>query len=318
MTFPRRPVARHALDGAGRLRIFVPIGIAVTILGVIWALADGSAANSEPPAAAQAALPRPVVAEHLPAVEVVSVPVADPCADAAVQQAIASGDDNATVVAFGGGAAFRGAVATGNAPCVDLADPSRLWLVVNKARPLTPVRYAPASLGAPALISDDAAGPLRSDVAEALDRMSSAAQDAGVGALGLGSGYRSYDMQVSTYSGQVDAYGPEEADSVSARPGFSEHQTGLAADVEECVGRGGCGGINDFGASPAGAWVAEHCWEHGFIVRYVEGATGSTGYAPEPWHLRYVGTEIAGAYHAGGYTSLESFFGLPDAPDYLP
>ncbi|WP_424937242.1 MULTISPECIES: M15 family metallopeptidase [Bacteria] len=317
MTRPQFPVARHALDGPARLRIFVPIGLAVTILGIIWALADGSATGAAPETPAPAALPRPAIAAELPAVQFSSAPVADRCTDAAVQQALAAGDDNATIVAFGGGEAFRAAVVGGNASCVNLADPARLWLVVNKSRPLDPVRYAPASLAAPALSVDSTAGPLRSDVAQALDRMSAAAQQAGVGALGLGSGYRSYDMQVSTYSGQVDIYGPTDADSLSARPGFSEHQTGLAADVEECFGDE-CSGISSFGDTPAGRWVAAHCWEHGFIVRYVEGTTGTTGYAPEPWHLRYVGPELANAYHAGGFTSLERFFGLPDAPDYGP
>ncbi|WP_255218162.1 M15 family metallopeptidase [Microbacterium resistens] len=320
MTSPHRPVARHALAGSAKLRVFVPLGLAVTVLGVIWSLADGSAAGARPEASVAAVAsmdpPRPAVVEELPAVQFTVVAPADPCADPAVQQALAAGDDDTAVAAFGGGAAFRAAVVSGAAPCIDLSDPARLWVVVNKTRPLNPVQYAPSTLSEPALIGDDLAGPLRADVTTALDAMSAASQEAGVGALGLGSGYRSYDMQVATYSGQVQMYGQNDADALSARPGFSEHQTGLAADVEECIW-GECTGINGFGETAAGAWVAEHSWEYGFIVRYIEGQTYATGYAPEPWHLRYVGPQIARAYHEAGYTSLEEFFGLPPAPDYV-
>nr|WP_218844736.1 M15 family metallopeptidase [Microbacterium pseudoresistens] len=296
--------------------MFVPLGLAVTAIGIVWALAGGSTAEADGAAEAAVMVPRPAVAKQLPAVEREEAATVAPCTDPAVQAALASGDDNAAVAAFGGGAAFQSAVASGNAPCIDLGDPTRLWLVVNKTRPFTPLEYGPASLASPALVSDSAAGPLRSDVAQALDAMSAASDAAGVGELGLGSGYRSYQMQIDTYRGQVGMYGQAEADAQSARPGFSEHQSGLAADVEQCIW-GECSGILDFGDTDAGQWVAEHSWEYGFIVRYVEGQTPATGYDPEPWHLRYVGTEIAAAYAQGGYGSLEQFFGLPAAPDYL-
>ena len=81
-------------------------------------------------------------------------------------------------------------------------------------------------------------------------------------------------------------------------------------------GAGGCGGLDDLAGTAQGDWVAEHAWEYGFIVRYEEGFTGVTGYVPEPWHLRYVGTDLARHYHEGGWHTLESFFGLPAAPDY--
>lgn len=186
--------------------------------------------------------------------------------------------------------------------------------MVNKQRGLAPAEYAPASLGAPALVRDDSAGPVRSDVAAALDQMSDAASAAGVGELTLNSGYRSYDTQVGNYSSHVSGFGQAEADAVSARPGHSEHQTGLAADVSACDPE--CGGILDFGGTPGGVWVAENGWQYGFVVRYEDGLTGTTGYAPEPWHLRYIGPELARAYHEGGYRSLEQFFALPDAPAY--
>jgi D-alanyl-D-alanine carboxypeptidase len=158
-------------------------------------------------------------------------------------------------------------------------------------------------------------GELRTDAATALSAMVGAARDAGVGDLAMESGYRSYSTQQSTYRGHVNDRGVTGADLVSARPGFSEHQSGLGADVVAC-GTSGCGSLDDLAATPQGAWVAEHAWEHGWIVRYLDGRTDVTGYLPEPWHLRYVGPELARAYHDGGWTTLEEFFSLPAAPGY--
>ena len=133
------------------------------------------------------------------------------------------------------------------------------------------------------------------------------------GEVALESGFRSFDAQQRTYARHVAERGSA-ADLVSARPGHSEHQSGLAADVVGCAG--GCGTFDDFAASPQGQWVAANSWEYGWIVRYVEGASDVTGYSPEAWHLRYVGPELARAYHEGSWTSLEEFFGLPAAPNY--
>ncbi|WP_295034509.1 D-alanyl-D-alanine carboxypeptidase family protein [uncultured Microbacterium sp.] len=302
------------------LLLFVTIGLAVALIGALWSLADGSAQNGpagaaeDPdPVAAAAGIEMPAAATSLPAVRLRAVAVADPCGQVSVQQALASGGDDAVVSAFGGGAAFRAAVATGNAPCIDLSDPHRDWVVVNKARPLNPVTFAPSSFGDVAL-SVDGAGSLRADTAQALDQLSAAADAAGVGTIALASGYRSYDTQVQTYSGQIAQYGQAQGDALSARPGHSEHQTGLAADVVSCAG--GCGSIDSFGGTDAGAWVAQNAWQYGFIVRYGAGQTGVTGYDPEPWHLRYLGVPLATAYHDGGYATLEQFFGLPAAPAY--
>ena len=136
----------------------------------------------------------------------------------------------------------------------------------------------------------------------------------GAGKIGLNNGYRSYDLQVRTYNGHVQTMGKEWADSESARPGHSEHQTGLAFDVVACNPT--CGGIQEFGGTPQSDWVAEHAWEYGFIVRYEDGRQGTTGFVYEPWHLRYIGKELAKAYHEGGFETLEEFFKLPKAPDY--
>ncbi|WP_175986695.1 M15 family metallopeptidase [Microbacterium tenebrionis] len=299
---------RHASRPHRALSVALPIGIAVTALGALWALADV-------PMAVDAAVPPvPAAAGELPGVEVASTLAADPCADTAVAGALDAGDDEALVAAFGGGAAFREAVVAGNAPCISLADPTRAWVVVNKARPLVPTDYVPADLVASPIQQTTASRLIHPDAATALAAMSTDLADAGAGSLGMNNSYRSYLLQVSNYTGFVSTEGQENADRGSARPGFSEHQTGLAVDVVACSA--GCGEIAGFGGTPESDWVAAHAWEYGFIVRYESGATGTTGYEPEPWHLRYIGPSLAAAYHEGGYHTLEAFFGLPAAPDY--
>ena len=70
------------------------------------------------------------------------------------------------------------------------------------------------------------------------------------------------------------------------------------------------------GGTPQSDWIAENAWRYGFIVRYEQGRTATTGYSAEPWHLRFIGRELAGAYADGGFHTLEEFFGLEPAPDY--
>lgn len=119
----------------------------------------------------------------------------------------------------------------------------------------------------------------------------------------LSSGYRSYDYQEQIYNNYVNKYGTETADTFSARPGHSEHQTGLAIDVNT---------IDDsFAGTPEAIWLAEHCWEYGFIIRYPEGKQAITGYKYEPWHIRYVGSAVSKKIHEmGGDTTLEELYGL--------
>lgn len=299
---------RHASRRSRILTVALPIGLAVTALGALWALADVPAAvEAEPP-------PMPVVAVQLPGVEVGGVIAADPCADPVVTDALVAGDDEAAIAAFGGGAAFRDAVAAGNAPCISLSDPARTWLVVNKTRPLQPLDFEPASLSGVDLAATTPSDLLRADARDGLSALARDADASGAGSIGINNGYRSYNLQVSTYSGFVASVGVAGADQGSARAGFSEHQTGLAVDVVACDDA--CGDIDSFGGTTQAAWAAEHAWEYGFIVRYESGASDRTGYMPEPWHLRFVGTQLAAAYHEGGYHTLEEFFELPAAPDY--
>lgn len=305
------PQPQHAAPPSPIHGPALPIGLAVTALGILLSLASAPVASS---AEREQPMPEPVLVQEVPSVQVGATTAADPCAEPAVLQAIASADDAATIAGFGGGESFRAAVVAGNAPCISLDDPSHVWVVVNKARPLAPIDFAPASLADIPLPMTTGSSRARADVAEAVGSLAAAAEAAGAGRIGANNGYRSYDLQVRTHAAHVDNRGQADADAASARAGHSEHQTGLALDLVACSPA--CGEIDAFGGTPQGAWVAEHAWEHGFIVRYEEVGTAVTGYKPEAWHLRYVGTELAAAYHHGGFHTLEEFFGLPAAPEY--
>lgn len=194
-------------------------------------------------------------------------------------------------------------------------DPARIDVVVNKQRPLEPLDYFPADLATPALT----AGPggdgaqLRAAAAKAAERMFAAAAADGAPMTVL-SGFRSYQTQVSTYQHWVDVNGKAGADRVSARPGFSEHQTGLSMDIGDASGS--CRLEACFADTPAGAWAAQNAHRFGFVVRYQPGQESVTGYSAEPWHLRYIGTKDAGAMLGSGAKALETYYGLPAAPNY--
>lgn len=118
----------------------------------------------------------------------------------------------------------------------------------------------------------------------ALKQLQQAASTAGHN-IPLISGFRSYSRQQTLYNNYVARDGQALADTYSARPGHSEHQTGLAFDV---------GNLDDnYGSTPAGIWLKENCHKYGFIIRYPKGKESITGYQYEPWHIRYVGVEHA-------------------------
>lgn len=115
------------------------------------------------------------------------------------------------------------------------------------------------------------------------------------------SGYRAYDYQVTLYNDYVKRDGKEAADRYSARPGFSEHQTGLCFDIGDID--------NDYGKTPAGKWLDQHAHEYGYIIRYPDGKEAITGYMYEPWHVRYVGVEVATQIKKANMT-LEEYLGV--------
>ncbi|WP_141919066.1 M15 family metallopeptidase [Klugiella xanthotipulae] len=192
-------------------------------------------------------------------------------------------------------------------------DPTSLWVVSNKTRPLTPLDYAPTDLSMPQGIGNANGHPLRAEAARALETMHTAATAAGL-SLRITSAYRDFAYQTRLYNGYVGRDGQAAADTYSARPGYSEHQTGLATDLDDS---GSCGLQACFAQTATGAWLAEHAPEYGFILRYPDGKQGVTGFTFEPWHFRYVGTDLALEMRRTGVTTLEEFFGLPAAPDYL-
>ncbi len=193
-------------------------------------------------------------------------------------------------------------------------DPASPLVVVNKRTPLTPIDYAPPlTVPAVPLAVDGEGAQLSPTTARAAEAMFAAAARDGAPMVLL-SGYRSYATQAATYDGWVARQGQEAADVASARPGYSEHQTGFAFDIADPGGA--CSLMPCFKDTPAAVWVAAHGHEHGFIVRYPWWHHETTGYYYEPWHLRYIGAEAAADMHARGIPTLEEYLGLPAAPTY--
>ena len=126
-------------------------------------------------------------------------------------------------------------------------------------------------------------GGLTPETSAAFDELVQGAADDGIN-IYLSSGFRSYDYQNEIYKNYIAAYGKSATDTFSARPGHSEHQTGMAIDVNI---------IDDsFAGTPEAIWIEEHCMEYGFILRYPQGKADITGYKYEPWHIRYVGKDF--------------------------
>ncbi len=187
-------------------------------------------------------------------------------------------------------------------------NPASIWVIVNKQRAINPTDYAPNDLTAPNVaqrVPGDRSMMLRSPAAKALEQLFAAAKQDGV-SLMLASGYRSYNDQVSVYSNYVKTQGQAAADTFSARPGHSEHQTGLAADVEPINRK--CEVEKCFGDMVEGKWLAANAYKYGFIIRYPADKTDVTGYDYEPWHIRYIGPELAAEMKSKNITTLEEFF----------
>jgi LAS superfamily LD-carboxypeptidase LdcB len=180
--------------------------------------------------------------------------------------------------------------------------------IVNKNRPL-PDDYVPADLTVPNIAiaaNSFESSQVREVIAKDLEAMYRAAVQAGQRIVLL-SAYRSYDTQEDLYSNYVQAYGEDEANRFSAKPGTSEHQTGLVVDIGREDGE--CKLETCFGELKEGQWLASNAHLYGFIVRYLDGKEAITGYMYEPWHFRYVGKELAKSLYDSGKT-MEEYFGL--------
>lgn len=192
------------------------------------------------------------------------------------------------------------------------------YVVVNKLRTLNPIDFAPANLVVmPSSESLDNSRRLvlAPSAANALVLLAEQMHADGYGQLFVNSAYRTYDYQADLFESKIRQYGLAGALVRSAKAGHSEHQTGLAVDVS--VPAQGCAIMTCFGKTEAGKWVAENSWRFGFIVRYEEETTAITGYSYEPWHLRFLGQELAAEYSKKGIQTLEEFWSLPAAEFYL-
>ena len=160
------------------------------------------------------------------------------------------------------------------------------YLIANKTYSL------PASYGS----------GLTVEMLSAFNKMAAAAKADGLNIF-IVSGFRSYSYQENLYNRYAARDGAEKADTYSARAGHSEHQSGLAADVNSVS--------NSFSETPEAIWLSNNCYQYGFILRYPEEKTDETGYQYEPWHFRYVGTELAEKlYNGGDWITMEDYFGI--------
>ncbi len=175
-------------------------------------------------------------------------------------------------------------------------------VLVNKNNPL-PEDYVPDNL---ARISGSKYF-MQADAATAVEELMTGARNDGIKGLFIASAYRSYESQSKLFDAKVLKYrkyygadAEEKASMIVARPGTSEHQTGLAVDITT----GDL--VQSFGKTPAGKWLADNAHKYGFVIRYPENTTSITGIEYEPWHLRYVGIEAAAEIYASGLV-LEQF-----------
>ncbi|GAA1808475.1 M15 family metallopeptidase [Agromyces neolithicus] len=185
-----------------------------------------------------------------------------------------------------------------------LDDPMSIWVVVNKLRPMNPLDFEPEDLVfVPVEYTFEPY--MRQEASDAVVAMFDAAESEADLFLASNSAFRSFGAQENIYDGD---------DLSTARPGFSEHQTGLTMDIGASSGE--CSIEQCFGDMPEGIWLRDNAYRFGFILRYPADKTAVTGYEWEPWHFRYVGIPLATEMHDRGITTLEEFFGLPPAPSY--
>lgn len=143
-------------------------------------------------------------------------------------------------------------------------------------------------------------GKINDDALNAFNEMKEAAAKDNI-KLWIQSGYRSYKTQEGLYNNYVKEDGKDKADTYSARPGHSEHQSGYAMDLN-IIG-------SAFEGTPEAIWIDKNCYKYGFIIRYPKGKENITGYKYEPWHIRYLGKENAKKVYESGKT-LEEYLGI--------
>ncbi len=190
----------------------------------------------------------------------------------------------------------------------EVREASLITRVVNKKHPMDPIDYYPEDL-----VSVGTQGEyLREEAADAFNKMNEAATRDGCPLIAQ-SGFRSYDLQTILYDRYVANYGKEEADTFSARPGYSEHQTGLVMDI---VGGGArIGSAGGFDQTEQFRWLQQYAHLYGWILRYPKGSEEVTGYSYESWHWRYIGVDEAIRFKESGLATLEEFYSI-EGGDY--
>jgi D-alanyl-D-alanine carboxypeptidase len=187
-----------------------------------------------------------------------------------------------------------------------IAEPASITVLVNKNFAL-PKNYEPEDLvypDVPFIFKEKVdKRKMRSVAAKALEKLFAGAEKDDIQLAGA-SAYRSYATQKLLFNRYVKQDGYEKARTYSALPGTSEHETGLAIDVSGIDGK--CAAEDCFAGTKEAKWLSEHAAEYGFIVRYPAGKDAITGYKYEPWHLRYVGIDIAKEITESGST-LENY-----------
>ena len=143
---------------------------------------------------------------------------------------------------------------------------------------------------------------LRKETGEAFIRMRNAASNEGLSLMAV-SGYRSVEYQENLYNSYLESDTLENVDRYSARAGYSEHHTGMAIDVF-----GSIHGLREFINTPEYPWVKENAHKYGFIIRYTETGEFITGYEFEPWHIRYVGVEVATDMKQKNIDTFEEYY----------
>ncbi|MEK4849412.1 M15 family metallopeptidase [Paenibacillus sp. FSL H7-0756] len=198
-----------------------------------------------------------------------------------------------------------------NAAEMVVAEPESIAVMVNKQYSL-PDKYKPSDLvypDVPFIFSEKIEKRmLRREAAAALEEMFAGAKADGVYLAGV-SGYRSESTQKRLFNNYVARDGEEKARTYSAMPGHSEHQTGLAIDLSGRDGK--CAAESCFAGTKEAEWLAAHAAEYGYIIRFLEGKEAITGYKYEPWHVRYVGKEIAASIAERGITLEEYYDAVP-------
>ena len=180
-------------------------------------------------------------------------------------------------------------------------------IFANKKHKL-PDGYVPSDLVSLTVATAYGDVQMKQEASDAISQMFAAANAEGVYPV-VTTAYRSEEFQTELYNGYVERDGQEAADTYSSRPGYSDHQTGLAADIS-CEANSYY--LNqDFENTTEGQWLAQHAHEYGFVMRYPKDKQDITGYMYEPWHFRYIGVEEATAlYNTNPNESMEEFYGV--------